>query len=1278
MLIRGSSKSEKTNILIDSYVKLIDCGVSTCDILVLTLNGYKKNKFIEEVKKRSKCNFLENLRVYSFSGLAYNAIKDNWVKTENAISGGKSSVEPNLTSLEVSQYLFRQSIKKADFKDYNSKINLMHQLFRRYSLIVQNDLTPEELANKAQMLGESFFEDTQIAINDFKKRSLNYRAFDYIRQLSILKHLYTTTDYFKNIKYLLVDDADEITNAQYEFIKYLKPQLKDCYIAYDRYGNTRAGFLNADIKIIEKLENLFNDKPKNLDNYEIEPVTTTQYSFSKRLEMLNTAIQNAAELVDSGVNPSEISIITPITDSALKFRAKEIFTQKNIDYVILSGSEKLSENPFIKNILTLLKLTIPDLKSNTDIFDIRSVLSNLLGIPVKYCMKIVSEYKQNGILCCPDLNNITYEKSLTTLIETIEKLKNTDDLLSQKIINIYESVQSLNTVRAAELAKLNFLLKEIKDFEKVFPENAQNTNFQKKIIIQLENTIISENPADIPDIEKNSVVIATAQKIIDLGIKTKYQFWLDTTSAEWTREDTGTLYNSWVFQKSWDKDEFTFEDNLKLTETKIKRQLRKLSLLTDKITAYSSLFDICGIENQGGLENYININSKNQKQNIEFKFTPREDQKPVLDYKKGEMAISAVPGAGKTTILLALIIEMLKKGVNSENIFVLTYMDSAARNFKERIKAACPYLESLPNISTIHGLALRILKENGNYTKAGLTSDFEICDENLRQRIIRELISALGLEQDDFDKYEKAVSILKLSCCDEYKNKNQPEIQRFLKLFNSYNQVLKNRNIIDYDDMLSQSVKILEKNPDILKYYQDICKYIIEDEAQDSSHIQQKLIGLLSAKHKNLIRCGDLNQSITTTFTNADMKGFTDFIKSKKNVTMTSSQRCNEKIYSLANDLIDYAKKNELYKDAFFNSKMCGVDGKNPDNKNAVTIKLFEEYNEERSFLVSKIREIFAKKQNADIAILVRNNFQITEYSSYLSSYGFNVVTRTDTLNRVPVFNLIFTLIKFIEYPWQNEKITEFAKVLNEQKFTNFTQSDFDFIHSMKEPFITSNADEIESQRLSQLHWDLNYWLENSTLSPDEFALKAGSFYYSSDVEKSNIYMISIFLKKMSNQYRTTSELIDKIDELSQKNMNSIFKLFSEEESDIDEKVNKEKGKIQIMTYHKSKGDEFDFVFIPQLTEEILPLDINAVKIKSSERFLEYIKSMDKNYSMKNEHQLKILQAEENLRLFYVALTRAKMEIYITSAKKYKKFSRIRETKHSLLFDEFLKVTETT
>ena len=1266
MLIQGSAKTDRTWRLVKEYTNLLKRGVPADRILVLLQNSFKKSVFINTLKQQPDINHFENPQIHTFFGLAYNTIMNMWPKIQQEITTGKDVVVPNLTGLEISQFFFKRAIKEVGFRDYNSKINLIHQLFRRYSLIVNNALSETQVKEKSAILGESFAPDAARAIELYKKNTLEYRAFDYIRQAAIFNHVYKTTDCFKNIDYLIIDDADEITRLEFEFVEFLKPRLKQVFIGYDRYGSSRLGFLNADINTVENIENLFSkEEIVNLDDIKETSFDVVHCDFPRRLEMLNKAAWHIAELIKNGVLPEDISIVTPVIDTTLKFTLSEVFKPLNISVSYFSGSEKLSETPLVKYTLTLLNLS---LEREVDALAVRDVLNGMLKIPVKYCLPVVAHFKQTGMVKEFELGSSLYNEALKKLVQTLDFIKSKEMPLSDKIFEIYKSLINPAFDELHQLEKLNFFIKQIQDFETVFAQQKNSPAFQAAILTQTENSIISENPSFSPEIEEKSIVVATAQKIIDFSLKTKYQFWLDISSPLWVKEDFGMLYNSWVFQKSWDKKEFTYDDNLELTAIKTKKQLRKLCLLAENIFAYSSLFDTEGNENFGAIDEYITRKQDNTDEKINFNFTPREDQKPVLEYKKGKMAISAVPGAGKTTILLALIIKLLSRGIKSENIFVVTYMDSAAKNFKERIKKVCPTLEKLPNISTIHGLALRILKENANYVKAGLSEDFEVCDDNERQKILREIMAKMQLPQDDFDKYEKAVSSLKLSDVDKIPYVKDKELQNFIRFYTVYNNYLKSRNIIDYDDMLCYCVKILEENKDVADYYQNLCRYVIEDEAQDSSFIQQKLLNILSAKYGSLIRCGDINQAITTTFTSADTEGFKQFVQTNPNVSMNHSQRCSKDVYETANRLIDYSKSKDCLKDAFFDIKMHGVAAKNPVVQNGVVLHTFDSYKEENSYIVQQLRNIFSAEPEASVAILVRNNYKIDEYSQFLGNYGYNVINRSDCLGNQAVFALVFALLKFIAHPWRNDAVLKAAQEFKQQRILKLSNDDLECIKELKTPFILQQQEDFSSTALSQLWWDLNYWLENTGLTMEEIVVKIGNYYYNTDVEKSNIYIIALLLKRMTAQYATSDLLLERIEELSTKPVLSKFKFFSDDTQDA-----RNESAIHIMTYHKSKGDEFDYVFIPALSEEFLPFDINNIKIKSKERFIEAVKGLKLSYKKKDEKDLKTFIAQENLRLFYVAITRAKKRLYVTCAGKYKKFSKVKDTKISVLFDEFFK-----
>ena len=1270
MLFDSYKTQTKNNLLVDKYVGLIDSGVNPSDVLVLVQNSTLKKKFISEVLDKVKVDSIEELNIHSFFSVVYNTLVNNWCFIENSIPSERACILPNLVGLEVSQLILKDILKEVEVKGYNSKKSLLHQIFRRYALIIQNKLSNEQVKGRSEILKEPFGEDAELIIKKLMSKTLKYRSLDYLRQTLIFNYVYEHTDYFKNIKYLLVDDADEMTPVCFEFIKHLKPQLKDWFICFDSLGSSRCGYLSADTSIEYKLKTLFNEEItvdtagqlsseaakngeyifENVLNGAKKPLNNfSLVSLSKRAEILDFAIEKIENLFKHGIKPSEISIITPVQDSMLKFSLQE--NLKTCNLMFLSGSEKLIDNPFVKASLNIIKLM---LGLEVSEMDLRVILSDYVGIPLKYTHPILKQYKQDKTLQPVEIEN--YNEKYQNFIKAYEEVKNKDSNLSQKIYEMF--VRIVKFIPENKINNFNFFIKQLKDFESVYGGITVRER-ACDIITLFENSIIAENPVTTLEIDENDLVIATPQKIIDNKISTKYQFWLDVSSSEWVKTDTGPLYNAWVMQADWTKEEYTVEDDVYLTSQKTARILRKLLLLCkEHIFALSSLFDTTGAENLGGIEKYLTSISNEEVLKPTFNINPRDDQKPVLEYEKGSMAISAVPGAGKTTILLALIMKLLKKKVNPDNIFVLTYMESAARNFRERIKNMAPN-STLPNISTIHGLALRIIKDNANYERLGLDADFEICDDTQRMRIIKG-ISGKNLKRD-IEDFDRAISVMKLQEGNIDTPSTDKKIENFKIFYKEYQKLLDEANLIDYDDILLLSVKLLEKNPDILAYYQDICKYIIEDEAQDSSGIQQRLIRLLCGKHKNLIRCGDINQAITTTFSNADVEGFRTFISSAdKLVEMNHSQRCTQDVMDLANKTVDWGE-NVLPK-AFYRSMMHGVKDKNPISPNAITSKIFDKHFEEKNYILKVIKNILTQDKDATVGILLRNNYQVANWTSFINDAGLKSITRSESLGQKSVFTTIFAILKFLQNPFDNETLASTYEILAEHGF--YKQRLQTEIRNCKISFITVNEDNLESSDLSQFLWDMQYWLNSSTLPPEELAIRIGLFYYASEIEKSNVYLISTLIKKICSDNKFDL-LIERLEALSKRPSLSGFKFFSEEEDE-----SAVKGKVQIMTLHKSKGDEFDYVFIPELTEKALSIDPANMELKSSTEFMEQIRGFNSKYKVKTVEQLKEFSAEENMRLFYVAVTRAKKKLFITVSRKIKTMYGEKEEQPSIVFDE--------
>ena len=1281
MLISGDISTNKTDFLVKAYADLLNSGVKSSEILVLVQNSNLKQNFINKTLEKLTIANVEKLQVNSFFSLVYNAVNDNWAFLENINPYENPKILPNMTGLEVSQFILKDILKDVKFKGYNSKKSLLHQIFRRYSLIVQNNLTDDEIEWRSRVLGESFADDAKITLKKLLSKTLALRDFDYLRQGLIFNYIYKNSDYFKNIRYLIVDDGDEITPICFDFISYLAPQLKDVFIAFDEKGASRAGYLSADRTAVWKFEELFKQRAQNLtsenklsEDAEILFSNITEnksedlkhfslHSPSKRASMLDDAIKQISNLLAKNVQPAEISIITPVIDDMLKFSLKENI---HCNLMFLSGSEKLIQNRFVKAVLTILKLNCNMQLSE---FDLRVVLSEFLRIPIKYCKNILENFEATGELIEQEFVIEDYTEKYKKFLEVLNKLATSQEKLSEKVCDIFNELAEIYSVNPVELNKFNFFVKQLQDFENVFGDNFRDR--QEEIITQIENSIIAENPYSTLEIMPNDLVISTPQKIIDNQIKTKYQLWLDISSDEWIKSDTGPLYNAWVFQRGWAKDEFTIDDNIELSKEKTARILRKLTLCaTEHVYTYSSLFDGNGIENFGGIEEYIKVSSNTEEKQSDtkaFAITPREDQKPVLEYKQGKMAISAVPGAGKTTILLALIVKLLDRGINPENIFVMTYMESAARNFRDRIKNIRQNSSQLPNISTIHGLALRILKENGNYERLGLSSDFEICDDTQRSRIVRELATKLKLKKTETDDFDRGVSVFKIGGGSfENTQISDKKIEKFKQFFEEYQMILKENNLIDYDDMLISSVKLLEDNEDIRKYYQNICHYIIEDEAQDSSSIQQRLINLLSAKYGNLIRCGDINQAITTTFSNADVEGFRKFIKESNNVSMNCSQRCTKDVWTLANSLVKWAETQPETKNAFFEIFMQPVEGRNPVSENALHSNIFEKPIEERNFILKEIKQALKKDPKCTIGILLRSNYQVAQWINFVNNSGLKSITRSESLEQKAIFRTIFAVMQMILHPFDNNVIADNYEILAEMGF--YKQRLGLEIRKYETPFIHINCDNIENIHLAQFYWDLNYWNSFPHLAPEELAIKIGLHYFSSEIEKSNVYLISTLIKRLSLNYKTFPILIERLGELAKKPSLSGFKFFSEEDESDKEIV---AGKVQVMTLHKSKGDEFDYVFIPEMTEKALTLDFNQIKLKNAD-FTENLKRLNPQYKAKSEFDMKQELVSENLRLLYVAITRAKKHLYFSASRKTKSFEKIIDQEPSLIFSELL------
>ena len=335
MLLKTCSSKSVEEQFSSIYCEMLESGFCSSDILVFCMSPAQKSRFTELVKAKTKTDFLEKINVHTFFGYCYNTVKENFYLLQENLFLNDTLLQPNLCGLEVSGSIFKECIDDNCFKDYNSKKNLLHQLFKRHNLIVQNVLSDEDVKLRSKTLGETFYDDAQYVLEKFEQKTYEYCSFDYIRQMSLFEYLYKNFDILKNIKVLFWLDADEAPPLLYDFVSHISKQLENYFVAFDPNGSSKRGYLCAETNAQEKLEEIFKTKsiensfvPQKILNFEKEGKITLPFlCVSKYLDMLDCAFNKVKELIENKISRNEIVIVTPSLNDTLKFYAEEKFNK---------------------------------------------------------------------------------------------------------------------------------------------------------------------------------------------------------------------------------------------------------------------------------------------------------------------------------------------------------------------------------------------------------------------------------------------------------------------------------------------------------------------------------------------------------------------------------------------------------------------------------------------------------------------------------------------------------------------------------------------------------------------------------------------------------------------------------------------------------------------------------------------------------------------------------------------------------------------------------------
>lgn len=577
----------------------------------------------------------------------------------------------------------------------------------------------------------------------------------------------------------------------------------------------------------------------------------------------------------------------------------------------------------------------------------------------------------------------------------------------------------------------------------------------------------------------------------------------------------------------------------------------------------------------------------------------------------GPVLVMAGAGSGKTKVLTTRIAYLIEEGIPSYNILAITFTNKAAAEMRDRVSNLIGDVSSF--IGTFHSLGVRIIRENHDIL--GLPNNFTIIDSDDTNTIIKKLLKEMNLDSKQYSPsyVRNRISFIKnqmLTDGELDRLFNTPMDKVVVEIYHRYNNKLKTSASVDFDDLLLLPVNLFKERKDILEYYQDKYRYILIDEYQDTNPVQYKLSVMLSNKYKNIFVVGDMNQSIYA-FRQADFRNISNFekdFKGAKVIKLEHNYRSTNNILSAANEVI---KHNTERKDLKLFS----------DNGDGVKIKYMRAYDEkhEIALVIDEIKHLLSEGyKNEDIAILYRTNAQSRAiedvflakgipYKVFGSYYFYN---RKEIKDLISYLRLIYnphdeiSLRRVINTPKRGIGESTIAAIEERAKQQNISM--FDALETRKELEFKEIIEDLikrsESLSLTEL---IDEVLERSGMKKELESSKA----LEDEIRLENLMEVKSITA--SFEERTGSaNLGDFLEEVS------LIADISNHTEDGDV--------VTLMTLHSAKGLEFPVVFLVGMEEGLFPHNMSLM-----------------------ENNL-----EEERRLCYVGITRAKERLYLTNAKR--------------------------
>jgi DNA helicase II / ATP-dependent DNA helicase PcrA len=617
-------------------------------------------------------------------------------------------------------------------------------------------------------------------------------------------------------------------------------------------------------------------------------------------------------------------------------------------------------------------------------------------------------------------------------------------------------------------------------------------------------------------------------------------------------------------------------------------------------------------------------------------------QKEAVLYTDGPLLIVAGAGAGKTKTLTHRIIHLIHKGVNPSSILALTFTNKAAKEMRdrvmslleERVHGADIPLQNrgTPFVSTFHSLGVQIIKENSHLI--GLNKYFTIIDETDALSIIKNIMKERDIDPKQHEP-RKIKSIISKSkgdfiTVDKFSIDVKSGIQSIVAMiWRDYETQLKKEKALDFDDLLFETVLILKKYPEIKKGYQDRWKYIHIDEYQDTNEVQYEMTKLLVGKDENICVVGDTDQNIYS-WRGANIKNMLHFEKdypSAKIVMLEQNYRSTKNIIEAANSVIE--------KNIYRVPKILFTE-----NVKGEEISICEAYDEqsEAMFVASKIDELMKENDPEDIAILYRANFQsrVLEEALLDKQIPYQVLG-VKFFERAEIKDLL----AYIRVAYNKESLSDIKRIINIPtrgigkttiaKLFAGRMNDLPQTMKIKIKIFYELIDDIRSYIGTHKPSDsIKYVIEKSGLKEE---LSHGT----SDEQERLENMMELVTLAIKYNNISDSEGMEKLLEdaaLSSDQDTLMHPIRSHEGSkgpSASNGTSKGKNGVKLMTVHASKGLEFKYVFVTGLEQDLFPHTRNRV---------------DNPASASSSGEAR----EEERRLFYVAVTRAKEKLFLSYA----------------------------